>query len=542
MKRGSESVIERFGKVKTSAICIFIFLFAALYPLAFYNFDDIHAGDIAEYINNPLRVLSGDNPYTDFWLIFPPLEVYYPALLYAVFGVKMFVLFVSSWIFGALCSVMVFLISLRLMKSKLWSLLTAFLFFFSGMISHYSGFDYGGHIYLFFLLVAIYIFLSKPNDLSKKSILGIGLLIGIAAGFRIDLAGAYFLALLATFVYMRKKRSIDNGKLFQYIVNLCLGCLVIFGLVYLPFGADIPRVVEEILVKPPVHATNAQISIFDSIAIVAQGFGQSAAGNVMTLFRLVYDILYKIIPISTLILFIFFLREKPYTAKKIPIVLLMFWALFTLPKMIAVPDVHYLSVLNSTVFIAFIYLSKEMVFSENRKVKRYLKTIFVLAILILLVAVPASRAVDYISFASKDTVAVYGEADTLYLKDAAKAYEIQEIVNFVQKNVAPGEHLGENLLIVPFFAPPIYEMTGRTNPTYYDSFIDFGFVPSEEKQRELCRQIIRTNIKYVVYGNECQIYWNGECRSEGFEILDECINERFKETDRYGPYSIYQTK
>jgi hypothetical protein len=542
MKRAvEESIISRLRKVSTPLICAAIFLFCLIYPLAFYNFDDIHAGDIGEYVNNPLHVLNGEMPYTEFWLIFPPLEVYYPALLYMIFGVKMFVLFISSWIFGALCTVMVFLLSLQLIKNKGWSLLSAMIFFFSGMISHYSGFDYGGHIYLFFLLLAAYVFLLKPNALGKYALISIGALIGIAAGFRIDLAGAFFIALVITLVYMRKKKSLDKEQLFQYLVNICLGCVVIFALIYLPFGSNIPRVIEEVLIKPPVHATNAHISIFDSIGLVAKGFSSSSGlGSAMALFRLVYDILYKLLPFVTLALFILFLRTKPFMRKKTPLMFLMLWALITLPKVIAVPDVHYLSVLNSILFLPFLALSKELIFSDEVKVKRYLKIIFAVALIIFLVAVPASRAADYLRFASEDTIAVKGSVDTLYLKDAEKAAELQAVVNYIEKNTYSGKRVGERLLIIPFFAPPLYEMTGRVNPSYYDSFIDFGFVPDKLKQEAFCDKIRELAIRHIVYGKDCQLYWNGECRAEGFEILNSCINDKFHEVEQQGDYTIYQ--
>jgi hypothetical protein len=38
--------------------------------------------DTAEYVNNPVRLLYGEVPYRDFWMLHPPGEVYLPAAVY----------------------------------------------------------------------------------------------------------------------------------------------------------------------------------------------------------------------------------------------------------------------------------------------------------------------------------------------------------------------------------------------------------------------------------------------------------------------------
>ncbi len=46
------------------------------------------SGDTSEYLNNPVRILNGELPYKDFWLLHPPGEVYLPALMYKLFGLN----------------------------------------------------------------------------------------------------------------------------------------------------------------------------------------------------------------------------------------------------------------------------------------------------------------------------------------------------------------------------------------------------------------------------------------------------------------------
>lgn len=517
------------------AISIAIGILCLIYPLVFYNFDDLRAGDLAEYINNPLRVLDGQQPYQDFWLIFPPLEVYYPAFLYMLFGVKMFVLFASAWLFGAGAAIMAFLIALRLTNSKYWSVLTAAVFFLSGFISNYSGFDYGGHIHLFFLLLGTYMFISSEKHGNTKLLL-IGFIIGVAAGFRIDLSGAYFLALMATLIYMKRRKSIDSADLKRYAVQIIIGCIIAFTIIYLPLVDIFPKTLVETVIKPPVHATVERVGPFETtIGLFRQLPDGGLLSQAMTAFRIIYDIVYKLLPFATLALFIVFMRRGDKDLK-MPITLLMLWALFTLPKSLAVIDVHYLSSLNGILILPFMILFKNEILNKNSS--RTIRWIGIFAIAILLVSVPSSRGIDFLRFSQQPTYVVQGEVDSLLVKDAETAKHLQGVVDSIQHYTSKGD----NIFVAPFFSPPFYEMTGRKNPSYYDSVIDLAFLPDENKQKVICTALDTQDVSLVVYGRDCQMHWNGRCMSEGFKILDECIARNYRKEADYGQFSIYLRK
>lgn len=531
-----KEIKNKIEKLNVSYIAVILFLFSFMFPIIFYNYSDLRGGDLAEYINNPLRVINGDMPYKDFWLIFPPLEVYYPTLLYSIFGVNMFVLFTSSWIFGALCTVFSFLIINKVTKKKTIAVIGALLIFLSGMISNYSGFDYGGHIHLFFLLCATYLFMSMKKDIKY---LYIGLLIGIGAGFRIDLSGAYYLAILSTIIYNKVKNRISYSELFKQFLLMSLGCSIIFLAIYLPLvgSVGLDKLLNEILINPPKHATAATVpfmkTVVDSAVNTIREFGQvSLISTGLNIFRTIYDLSYQLFPLIVLGMFVYFFRKIRYIAESL--ILFMFWALFTLPKALAVVDVHYLSVLNTILFFPFIIMLSSNWLSSS-KTSRVIKTTLIIILAILLVSVPASRAIDLVSFSKQPTLYVQGEVDGFSLKDENKREEIQSVIDDIQNNT----QLGDYIFVSAWSAPPLYQMTGRNNPSYYDSVIDLGFSPSTEKQEGICDSFREGDVKLIVTNNVCSFSWNGICFEDNFNIINSCIEQDYSLLSEYGQYSLY---
>ena len=112
-----------------SAIILFSIFFASL--LITYNYTQA-SGDLGEYINNPLRILSGDMPYRDFWLIMGPGEVYLPAAIYKIFGVNVDCILLLIISVKALMGTAVFLFGKILYKNTFFAVLAATLIFLNG--------------------------------------------------------------------------------------------------------------------------------------------------------------------------------------------------------------------------------------------------------------------------------------------------------------------------------------------------------------------------------------------------------------------------
>jgi hypothetical protein len=52
-------------------VCYLLTFYLTILALLTYSFGFI-GGDMAEYLNNAFRVVQGQLPYRDFWLLFPP--------------------------------------------------------------------------------------------------------------------------------------------------------------------------------------------------------------------------------------------------------------------------------------------------------------------------------------------------------------------------------------------------------------------------------------------------------------------------------------
>ena len=113
-------------------LAVLIFIACLLFGLLTYNYTSL-SGDLAEYINNPLRILNGVLPYKDFWLLFPPAEVYLPAGLYKIFGLNINVILLISPIIKALIGSLAFLVGYKIYKNKLLAIVLAVLLFFKGV-------------------------------------------------------------------------------------------------------------------------------------------------------------------------------------------------------------------------------------------------------------------------------------------------------------------------------------------------------------------------------------------------------------------------
>lgn len=104
-------------------ITLFIYTIIRLYLYSRYYY----YGDEAEYINNAWRVYSGSIPYKDFWLLFPPAEVYFPAFLFKLLGVNINTLLYSNLLSIVLTGLFSFLVLNALKCNRLFSLVAAFL-------------------------------------------------------------------------------------------------------------------------------------------------------------------------------------------------------------------------------------------------------------------------------------------------------------------------------------------------------------------------------------------------------------------------------
>lgn len=120
--------IEKLNPVFAGAGLFLLFIFLQFSCIG-HGLPD---GDMAEYINNPLRILHGQLPYRDFWLIMPPGEVFLPALVYKIFGLNINLIMGLKAMLAALNGLFAFVLGRRLYKGNVHAAMIALILFFNG--------------------------------------------------------------------------------------------------------------------------------------------------------------------------------------------------------------------------------------------------------------------------------------------------------------------------------------------------------------------------------------------------------------------------
>lgn len=150
--------------------------------------------DEGEYLHIGLRILRGDIPYRDFFSYLPPLYDYWNAFAFKLFGISAYSPRLLNSIIFSFVPVLYYLIA-RHFSSRIVTLLIALSFGFIEMSIERLYY----HIFTFSSLFCYFTFLRN----NKKEIgLLSGLLLGITALFRVDIALQFLLGLtIANILY-----------------------------------------------------------------------------------------------------------------------------------------------------------------------------------------------------------------------------------------------------------------------------------------------------------------------------------------------------
>ncbi|MFO7581596.1 hypothetical protein, partial [Guyparkeria sp.] len=132
----------------------FLVATAYLAVLAWLVVDPVYqapSGDLAEYLNNAYRVTLGEQPYLDFWLLFPPGEVFLPAAVLAAAGGNLNVVMAWNLLQSAVIAALFGALARRLRAPWWAAALTGILFLFSSALAIKAGGLCYGHSYLLLL-------------------------------------------------------------------------------------------------------------------------------------------------------------------------------------------------------------------------------------------------------------------------------------------------------------------------------------------------------------------------------------------------------
>ena len=516
--------------------------------------------DMGEFLSNPVRMLYGELPYRDFWLVTAPGEVLLPAWLYQLGldmnGVKRVMAAVS-----VLAGLMAFAVARRLLKSDLAATLVACLVFFDGLTYHHQGFRYI-HVYLVAVLAAFGCLLHFWSSGRRRSLFACGLLLGLGMSFRLFYAGGAAAACFLTLAWESRRRGDPPGSMFRNLGALASGVLVVLAGVSLLLADVLPEMGWSVLVESVAHGSVRSAGGYLELLIEA---GRSLASTAGALFlgapvspgRVLWveavgsleELLTRLLPFLVVALFSVWSRATrsaasgphPPPAVRAGLWTLLIWGGILFLRGFTRGSIQKIAHATTPLFFILVFLWREFRRLGNESGKRSHR----LAASVLFVFVLGFglhwAAVTYEQIESRIHLrpVVRGSYGKLYMSNRANAADAQRVIDLVTATTREGDFL----FATPKKAPVFYALTRRRNPTRYDSLIDLVYRPSEAAQREVCGALVGHRTALVVhsrswgFGPDPALQFDRTC-----PILNDCIERAFEPLAQVGEYEVLRSR
>ncbi|MDQ1265817.1 MAG: hypothetical protein QG635_969 [Bacteroidota bacterium] len=537
------SIIEKINKTNPAIIAIAILMIFLITGWLSARISVI-ACDMSEFLNNPVRILYGDLPYRDFWLLFSPGEVYIPAIIYKLFGINIDKLMFSMVLASALTGLLAFYLGRLILKNNAISALFSFLLFFHSVILNYESPAYI-HLYLTFLLLSSFFVIKYIISAKKSAVFIAGFFGGCALFFRIYEVGAALFGIFSAFVIYQiiTKKSFKDTA---YIILIGISGLIIAPILTLiAFYSIAPKMLSEIVIQSVSNGTSMNLpllhNLFRLFEELSKDFQQISDGNVLvSTFKFIMRLI-LIIPTLVQIFLVFigsfilviYLRTKPDKMELSIVLVLFLWGLISFPKGLGRSDVAHFapSVAPMALSILLIYKYNKKS-ADNKLIK--LVTLVILFLLVIKFAQPYYRLLNT-KWQPLYTVKI--EKGTIHHKNHDYLVGIDSTLNFISKNTQPGDYI----FVTPWDAPPFYALTERRNPTYYDSMNDPVVQPAIVKELGIIKDLTQTRTKYIIHkpdwgydDNPKQVFFRA-C-----PLLQRFIDSNYTLVKEYNIFGIYQ--
>ena len=221
------SMVTKFKFKKNKVYILFLFLFSIIVN-QYYGNIGLFPMDSAHFFDSGYRVLNGDTPFQDYWLVKGPILDYIQAIFFYIFGVNWQAYVFHASVINALITLSTFFV-LQNFKLK-----DEYCFFYSLALSILaypsSGTPFIDHHSAFFSLLGIYSFLLGINNERKIFWILIPLFFGFA--FLSKQVPAAYVILLVSLVLLLY--TLINKKF--YLIFYVSASTILFILAILFFG------------------------------------------------------------------------------------------------------------------------------------------------------------------------------------------------------------------------------------------------------------------------------------------------------------------
>lgn len=504
-------------------------------------------GDLSEYINGGFRVYTGELPYVDFWCLHPPGEVYFPAMLYAVFGLNINAMLMAGVILSMAVGLLYFFIAKQVMQSHSWASLLAVVCYFNGM-TFYRKFTYI-HLCLFFLLFFTYVFVRKADrGKGSRQVIWLGILIGCAFWFRIfevvPVAGAYFLTIV--FSPGESRSSAPTRFKTMLIFSSGIGLMLLFlGIATYPFMV---RMVQQVFHESLSHGVAERWPYFYVVgrylAQAAEWFQRwSRAGELFGFFKGIYFLLkaiyafvYFTVPVIVTGAFVWMAMHRRFSNRENRVmVFLLLWGLIAMARVLIKPGFWQLSYANTPFLMLLVFLLWRICEGDSAQETMTLRVMrpvlrATTAVLLMFAFIVAGYKLSHLIHPMHR---VRGENGMICYRSEQKADQVAAVVRSIESHSAKDDFI----FVSPWTAPPFYALTGRRNPTYYDSLIDLDRRPSVAIIEALCDDIEDKNTAVIVHSRETGL--KNLHASGMYQVLNDFIESHYTLVETFGPYLVF---
>lgn len=446
-------------------VCYLLTFCLIILTLLTYS-DGVIIGDMAEYLNNAFRILQGQLPYRDFWLLFPPGEVHFPAIIFRIFGIDINYVLLANTLVGFLSAWVGFKIVRIFTKIFLYAYVSGLLIFFFAV----------HNVYVLFVLLAAYFLIKAKYFL-------VGLFLGISFWFRIYEIAAIFSAFVLFLLLDRK---------FKDIKKLLVGMALPVILMLVAFRDILPLMLNQLLYESLRHGTIWRLPYFIDLKMNLL----SLKGNLRAVLHMPYLLGIYLLPVTVISSAWSLEKRNKY------IYLFLVWILALAPRALMRGSLETVAhSLLPSILLAGILIAQP--------VAKYLRAGLYLSILLSLWIVVVFLAESFRTLIKQRNI-----------------LDTQRLVDLVNSKTKPGD----KIFVTGWESPPLYVLTLRNNPTYYDSLIDLLAVPSIDKEIELCHQLLVDPPKLIIHDFKGGIT-DVDRKFYSFEkltpYLNHCIRENF---------------
>ncbi len=419
--------------------------------------------DEGESLHNGVRILGGELPYKDFFAIFPPLDNYFFAFIFQIFGKSVILPRIIMSLVFAFAPGFLFLILIKFVSKKIALLPVILLIFLDLNIER---------LY-FFTPIFLAIYLIENNSLLA------GLLLGFTSLIRADLPGTYLIG-LGLFLLLNKQ--------LKKIIYLVIGYLLPIILVILWMQANnILNLFFISTTKYSIAITKLHHLPFPPLqAILPASFNLSGFANS-------YQALYANCILAIYFLFFVFavIKNKVIFKKYLLLVTLFITGLLALPYVFGRSDMGH--IVKGTMPVLFL---ASFLFSKLKS--QAIKFLFLTIYFVVLIA-SIGQHVWWMKFNNIPTningYTVRLNSTVVPNSTAVSAATLEKSVSFLKHSA-----LSEKVLALPYMAG-LYFLADREPPSEFNNLLA-GFISTIEDEKEFISKIKANNINYIVYAPE----------------------------------------